>query len=85
MDLNFFGTLKFIHPVVKRMLLRKTKGRVVLVGDSLSPAYAIPGMSPYSISKAAIDQLAYQLKNELECQDIKVHYFLPPPMETPMM
>ena len=55
MDLNFFGTLKFIHPVVKRMLLRKTKGRVVLVGDSLSPAYAIPGMSPYSISKAAID------------------------------
>ena len=59
MDLNFIGVLKFIQPVIKRMIIRKTKGRVVIIGDSISPAYAIPGMSPYACSKAAIDQLAY--------------------------
>lgn len=34
MDTNFFGTLKFVHPIAKRMMLRRTHGRIVLVGDA---------------------------------------------------
>lgn len=64
------------------MCNRKTPGRIVIVGDPLVSHYIIPGMSPYACSKAALEQLAYQIKVELEAHDIKIHYFLPPPMET---
>ena len=39
-------------------------------------------MTPYACSKGALDQLAFQLKAELEVHGIKVHYFMPPPMST---
>jgi short-subunit dehydrogenase len=42
----------------------------------------VPGMTPYACSKSALEQLAMQLRAELEAHGIKVHYFLPPPMET---
>ena len=42
-------------------------------------------MAPYSCSKAALEQLALQLKGELEVHDVNVHYFLPPAMDTKMM
>lgn len=42
-------------------------------------------MSSYACSKAALEQLAYQLKTEFEQYDIKIHYFLPPPMDTNLM
>ena len=67
------------------MHYRKTHGRIVLVGDPLASHYAIPGMTPYACSKAALEQLVYQLKAELEPHEIKVHYFLPPPMQTSLL
>jgi NAD(P)-dependent dehydrogenase (short-subunit alcohol dehydrogenase family) len=84
MDLNYLGAIKIIHPIAKRMHNRKTQGRIVLIGDPLASHYAIPGITPYACSKAAVEQLAYQLKVELESIDIKVHYFLPPAMDTPL-
>jgi len=56
-----------------------------MIGDHLASHYAIPGMSPYSCSKAALEQLAYQMKAELEPHDIKVHYFIPPPMDSSLL
>jgi short-subunit dehydrogenase len=55
MDLNFFCAVKFIIPVSKRMVLRKQKGRIVLVGDSSATHHTIPGMTPYACSKAALE------------------------------
>jgi short-subunit dehydrogenase len=82
MDVNFYGAIKFINPVVKRMTMRRHRGRVVLIGDSLGTHYAIPGFSSYACSKAALEQLAYQLRAELSAHEIRVHLFLPPPMAT---
>ena len=55
MDLNFFGVLKYIHPIAKRMFLRRNGGRVCLIGDPTSTEKTIPGMSPYSCSKGALE------------------------------
>jgi len=55
MDLNFFCAVKFLIPVSKRMVLRKTQGRIVLVGDSTATLTTIPGMTPYACSKSAIE------------------------------
>jgi|LauGreDrversion4_2_1035121.scaffolds.fasta_scaffold846325_1 NAD(P)-dependent dehydrogenase (short-subunit alcohol dehydrogenase family) len=85
MDLNFFGVLNFIHPIVKRMVIRRNGGRIAIVGDPTVVEKAIPGMGAYACSKGALEQLAYQLKAELEPYNIKVHYFLPNLMETPML
>jgi len=82
MDTNFYGTLKFIHPIAKRMTLRRTQGRIVLVGDPNANQYVLPGFAPYACSKAALEQLAYQLRAELDVHEIKVHFFLPQPMKT---
>lgn len=82
MDLNFFSAIKFLLPISKRMVLRKTQGRICVVGDSLATQSTIPGMTPYACSKAALEQLALQLNSELQVHGIKVHYFLPPAMKT---
>lgn len=55
MDLNFFGVLKIIHPIAKLMNMRRSSGRIVLIGDAIASHYAVPGMSPYAISKAAVE------------------------------
>lgn len=55
MNLNYLGALKFILPIAKRMHLRKSQGRIVLVGDSLVSHHAIPGMTPYACSKSAVE------------------------------
>jgi len=55
MNLNFLGAVKIIQPIAKNMLFRKTAGRIVLVGDPLASHYAIPSMTPYACSKAALE------------------------------
>jgi len=53
-----------------------------MIGDPVASQSAIPGMSPYACSKIALEQFALQMNAELLVHGIKVHYFLPPPMET---
>jgi short-subunit dehydrogenase len=55
MDLTFFCAVKFVIPVSKRMVLRKTKGRICLIGDSSATQRTVPGMTPYACSKAALE------------------------------
>ena len=71
MDINFFGVIKFVNPVVKRMAMRRNRGRVIFIGDQLASHYAIPGFSTYSCSKAAQEQLVFQLRAEL---DLGINY-----------
>lgn len=85
MDLNFYAVLNFVHPIAKRMEKRGKGGRIVLIGDPTMTEKTIPGMAAYACSKAALEQLAYSLRAELESYNIKVHYFLPPLMDTPML
>jgi len=59
MDVNFYGVLRFLQPIAKRMVLRRTQGRICLVGDPVASNNAVPGMAPYSCSKAALEQLAF--------------------------
>ena len=59
MDVNFYSVIKFLIPISKRMVLRKTHGRICLVGDSNVTQSAIPGMTPYACSKIALEQLAF--------------------------
>lgn len=82
MDLNFYSVVKFLLPITKRMVLRKTQGRICIVGDPMGTMKTVPGMTPYACSKSALEQLAMQLRSELEAHQIRVHYLLPPPMET---
>ena len=55
MDLNFFGVLNFLHPIAKRMVLRRNGGRLCLIGDSTVTEKAIPGMGAYAGSKGALE------------------------------
>jgi 3-dehydrosphinganine reductase len=91
MNLNFFSVVRIIHTVAKKIISKRPpynkhiQGRFVLIGDPLSTHYGIPGMTPYSCSKAALEQFAYLIKTELEPYDMNVHYFLPPPMNTKLL
>ena len=76
MDLNFFGVLTFVHPIAKRMVLRRNGGRICLIGDPTMVEKHIPGMGAYACSKGALELLAYQLQAELQHYHIKVNYFL---------
>ena len=58
MDLNFFCVVKFLIPVAKRMVIRKTQGRICIIGDPIGALKTIPGMTAYSCSKSALEQLA---------------------------
>ena len=85
MDLNFYGVLNFVHPIAKRMVIRREGGRIALIGDPTCTEKTIPGMGAYAASKGALEQLAHQLRAELKSYEIKVHYFLPPLMDTPLL
>lgn len=55
MDLNFYGVLRFVHPIAKSMVLRRQGGRICLIGDPTVVEKAIPGMGAYSCSKGALE------------------------------
>jgi len=55
MELNFFGVLKFVHPIAKRMLKRLNGGRIALIGDPTVVEKAIPGLGAYAFSKGALE------------------------------
>lgn len=69
LDTNFFGTLRTLRAALPH--LRKSRGRIVLVG-SLAGRAPIPFQAHYSASKAAIDTLALALHNELHACGVHV-------------
>jgi len=79
-ETNFFGVLRVLTPVVRRMREQKS-GRIVLVG-SLSGRSPIPFQGHYSASKAAIESIAFTLFNELEPFDVDVSLIEPGDINT---
>jgi len=62
MNLNFFSAVRLIHTVAKKIQAKRPPynkpnilARFVLIGDPLSTHYNIPGLSPYTCSKAALE------------------------------
>jgi NAD(P)-dependent dehydrogenase (short-subunit alcohol dehydrogenase family) len=55
MDLNFFGVLNFVHPIAKRMVVRRNGGRIAIIGDANVVEKTVPGMGAYACSKSALE------------------------------
>jgi NAD(P)-dependent dehydrogenase (short-subunit alcohol dehydrogenase family) len=80
-ETNFYGVLRVLTPVLKRMRERNA-GRILLVG-SLSGRAPIPFQTHYSASKAAIESLAFGLANEIHPYHIHVSLIEPGDINTP--
>ncbi|XP_069689218.1 short-chain dehydrogenase/reductase family 9C member 7-like [Periplaneta americana] len=73
-DVNAIGPIRVTKAFLP--LLRKSKGRVVIV-TSIIGRTALPGLSPYSMSKYAAVALADTLRRELSKWSISVHTIQP--------
>ena len=80
-ETNFFGVLRVLTPVVRKMRAAN-RGRILLVG-SLSGRSPIPFQAHYSASKAAIESIAFALYNELAPFDVEVSLIEPGDINTP--
>lgn len=79
-ETNFFGVLRVLAPVVRRMR-EANRGRILLVG-SLAGRSPIPFQAHYSASKAAIESIAFTLANELAPFDVDVSLIEPGDIHT---
>lgn len=79
-ETNFFGVLRVLTPVIRRMR-EQNEGRILLVG-SLAGRSPIPFQAHYSASKAAIESLAFTLANELDPYAIDVSLIEPGDINT---
>ncbi len=80
LDVNFFGALRLPRAVLPHM--RADKGGCVLFVSSIAAVASIPFQSMYSASKAAINQLALALANELRPFNIRVAAIMPGDIKT---
>jgi len=81
LDTNFFGVLRTLRAVLPAMREAR-RGRIVLVG-SLAGRAPIPFQAHYSASKAAVDNLALALRNEVRPFGIHVSLVEPGDINTP--
>jgi NAD(P)-dependent dehydrogenase (short-subunit alcohol dehydrogenase family) len=82
MDVNVFGTLALMQTSIE--LLRKGKGRIVLVG-SVAGFSSWPMLSMYAASKHALEALADVARRELSPWGIKVSLVRPGGIKTRML
>jgi short-subunit dehydrogenase len=73
LETNVFGVLRTIYAALPE--LRKTKGRIVLLG-SLAGAISLPGGTAYSMSKFAVAGLADGLSHELSAEGVSVTHVM---------
>ncbi|MCZ6785045.1 MAG: SDR family oxidoreductase [Proteobacteria bacterium] len=81
LDTNFFGVLRTLRAVLPHMR-DAGAGRIAIVG-SLSGRAPIPFQAHYSASKAAVDNLALALRNEVRPHGIHVSLVEPGDIDTP--
>lgn len=81
LDTNFFGVLRTLRAALP-VMRAAGRGRVVLVG-SLAGRAPIPFQAHYSASKAAVDNLALALRNEVAPFGITVSLVEPGDINTP--
>lgn len=68
-ELNFFSQTKLVKLAIP--FLKKSKGKIIFT-SSLASEFAIPFQSFYSASKAALEDYAMALSNELKMFNIQV-------------
>jgi short-subunit dehydrogenase len=73
-ETNVFGLLRTIYGTLSD--LQKTRGRLVLIG-SVAGWVALPGSSPYSMSKFAVRALANSITDELRPKGVTVTLISP--------
>lgn len=78
-ETNVFGVLRTLYAAIPE--LRKTHGRIVLIG-SLLGMIPIPGGTPYCMSKFALTALSEGLSHELAAGGISVTHVLAGFMDT---
>ena len=79
-DVNFFGALNITKAVLPHM--RAQKGGRILYTSSVAAPLSVPYQSFYSASKAAINDLALALQNEVRPFGIKIGCLLPGDVQT---
>src|SRR5262249_33988289 len=74
LETNVFGVLRTVYATLAD--LKQSRGRLVVIG-SVSGHIAVPGSSPYSISKFAVRALADSLGHELAEHGVSVTLISP--------
>jgi NAD(P)-dependent dehydrogenase (short-subunit alcohol dehydrogenase family) len=81
-ELNLFGVVYGLVPVVDRMRLRG-RGQVALVG-SASSYFGWPSAAAYGASKAALNNMAEALKHDFDKMNIRLQIINPGFVDTPL-
>ena len=81
-DINLFGTINCLSPVLLRMRSRRSGHLVVM--SSLSSYRGLPHASAYGASKAALTNMCESLKVDLEDFRIKITLVNPGFVDTPL-
>lgn len=74
MDVNYFGTINCILPLLEKM--ENTGGRIAVVG-SLAGYIGLPNAAGYGASKSAIINLCESLRSELQGSGIQIQLINP--------
>lgn len=83
MDINYFGAVNVIKPLIVPMIERRS-GHIINIGSGAS-FVGIYGYSAYSASKYAIRGFSDVLRMELKPFNVQVHVVFPPDTDTPQL
>jgi short-subunit dehydrogenase len=81
-DTNVIGALNTIHPIVPRMIVRRS-GQIAIV-SSIAGFIPLPDAPSYAASKAAVLSYGLALRSQLHDKGIKVNVICPGYVSTPM-
>jgi short-subunit dehydrogenase len=81
-DTNLYGVLNIIHPVIDKMLMRKS-GQIAII-SSLAGFRGLPSSPAYSASKSAVRVYSEALRGNLAKYGIKVNAICPGYVKTNM-
>ncbi|MBP0440276.1 SDR family NAD(P)-dependent oxidoreductase [Tianweitania sediminis] len=81
-DVNLFGVVRCMAPVVERMKARN-KGQIAIVG-SLTAYFGLPGTAAYGATKAALNAMAESLRFDFHTLDIRIQVINPGFVDTAM-